>query len=202
MTSETGRELLNNFSIAIAATDVRDCFHRFRMPRSLGRYCCLRAVPAHVLSMTGEMLQGQGLDAHKAVWPCWSVLPWVSHGPFSWHRAAMKRTLALLPASAECVVKGLQLMHDRGPPLAFVAGEQGHGGACVFVNNLGAMCDHVALSQKMVSPPCYLPLPADASIRTFKHCWIHFGVFSSCQLPDLLSIETAPSPANVPFAQT
>ena len=44
-----------------------------------------------------------------------------------------------------------QLVHDRGPPLVFLAGEQGHGGAYVFVCNLGAICDNVALSQKMVS---------------------------------------------------
>ena len=31
-----------------------------------------------------------------------------------------------------------QLIHDRGPPLVFVAGEQGHRGASVFVDNLGA----------------------------------------------------------------
>ena len=28
-----------------------------------------------------------------------------------------------------------QLMHDLGPPLVFVAGEQEHGGAYVFVPN-------------------------------------------------------------------
>ena len=44
-----------------------------------------------------------------------------------------------------------QVIHDRGPPLVFLAGEQGHGGAYVFVCNLGAICDNVALSQKMVS---------------------------------------------------
>ena len=43
------------------------------------------------------------------------------------------------------------LKHDRGPPLVFVATEQGHGGAFVFVDNLGATFDNVALSQKMVS---------------------------------------------------
>ena len=44
-----------------------------------------------------------------------------------------------------------QMMHDRGPPLVFVAGQQGHGGAYVFVDTLGTICDHVALSHKMVS---------------------------------------------------
>ena len=44
-----------------------------------------------------------------------------------------------------------QLIHDRGPPLVFVAGEQGHGGANVFVDSLGASFDNLALSQKLVS---------------------------------------------------
>ena len=43
------------------------------------------------------------------------------------------------------------LIHDRGPPLVFVASEQGRAGAYVFVDNLGAICDHVVLNQKMVS---------------------------------------------------
>ena len=38
------------------------------------------------------------------------------------------------------------------PRLVFVAGEQGHGGSeSVFAYNLEAICDNVALSQKMVS---------------------------------------------------
>ena len=47
-------EALNKFSIAIATIDVSDSFHRFRMPLSLSKFFCLRAVVAHVLSMTGE----------------------------------------------------------------------------------------------------------------------------------------------------
>ena len=46
MNSEAGAELLNEFSIAIATTDVRDCFHRFRMPLSLSRFFCLKTVRA------------------------------------------------------------------------------------------------------------------------------------------------------------
>ena len=62
--SEEGIEALNKFSFAIATTDVRDCFHRFRMPLSLGEFSCLRAVPAYVNPMTGEMLEGQAGSAY------------------------------------------------------------------------------------------------------------------------------------------
>ena len=73
--SEAGAELLSEFSIAIAPSDVRDCFHRFRMSLSLSGFFCLRAVLAHVLSMTGEMLEGQRLEARAAIWSCWRMLP-------------------------------------------------------------------------------------------------------------------------------
>ena len=56
----------------------------------------------------------------------------------------MKRRPASHPACAVFAASRPQLIHDRGPPLVFVAGEQGHGGAVhVFVDNLGAICDNV-----------------------------------------------------------
>ena len=48
--SETGRKLLNEFAIVIATWDVGDCFHHFRMPRSLGVSFCRKPVSAHVLN--------------------------------------------------------------------------------------------------------------------------------------------------------
>ena len=78
--SEEGIDALNNFSIAIATTDVRDCFHRFRMPHSSRQFFCLRAVAAHVFSLTGEVFEGQESEAHIVIWPCWRVLPM----GFSW----------------------------------------------------------------------------------------------------------------------
>ena len=68
--SEERIEALNKLSIAIATTDVRDCFHRFRMSLSLSKFFCLQAVPAQVLSMTAEMLMGQKWEAQSAIWPC------------------------------------------------------------------------------------------------------------------------------------
>ena len=78
--SEEGIEVLNKVTIAIATTDVPDCFHRFRIRLSLSKFFCLRAFHAHVLSVTGEMLEGQRLAAHTAIWSCGGVL---STG-FSW----------------------------------------------------------------------------------------------------------------------
>ena len=58
-----------------------------------------------------------------------------------------------------------QLIHDRGPPLVVVAGEQEHGGAYVFVDNLKAICDNVALSQKMVSEWTEIFEPLDLALH-------------------------------------
>ena len=150
--SEAETDVLIEFSKAIATTDVRDCFYLFRMALSLNRFFCIRTVPAHVLSMTGEMLEGQRLEAHTATWRCKGMLSMV----FSW-------SLFLAQSCNEekaCLASSLrrksgksttQLIHDRGPPLVFVAGEQERGGACVFVDNFGAICDNVALSPKTVS---------------------------------------------------
>ena len=152
--SEEGIEALNKFSIAVATTDVRDCFRRFRMPHSLGKFFCLRTVPAHVLSMTGEVLEGQKLEAHT------DSLAMLGSFPvgFSWslflaqscneEKACLAPSLRRISGDETTLT---QLIHDRGPPLVFVAGEQRHGGAYVFADNLGAICDNVALIRKMVS---------------------------------------------------
>ena len=62
--SEAEVELLHEFSIAIATTDVRDCFHRFRMPLSLSSFFFVSEQFGQMLSMTGEMLEGQAGSAH------------------------------------------------------------------------------------------------------------------------------------------
>ena len=74
---ESGAELLNEFSIAIATTDVRDCFHRFRMPLSLSSFLPM-AVPARVFLMTREILEGQAVGAYCHV----AMLESALHGLF------------------------------------------------------------------------------------------------------------------------
>ena len=87
----------------------------------LGKFFGLLAVPAHVLSMTGEMLEGQRLEAHTAVWPCLRAL-------------STEFSLSLFLAQScndekDCLAPSLrrtsggattQLIHNHGPPLVFV----------------------------------------------------------------------------------
>ena len=56
--SEEGIEALNKLSIAIATTEILECFHRFHMPLSLSKFCCLGAVLAHVLFNDGRDARG------------------------------------------------------------------------------------------------------------------------------------------------
>ena len=60
----------NKFSISIATTDVRDCFHRFRMPLSLSGFFFLWAVPAHEPCHDGRDARGTEIG-NAAIWPCW-----------------------------------------------------------------------------------------------------------------------------------
>ena len=112
--SEEGIETLNKFSIVIATTDVRDFFHRFGMPLSLIKFFCLRAILAHVSSMTGEMLEGQRLESHTAIWPCWRVLAM----GFSWslflaQSCNEEKALSRSSLRRMCGDETAQLIHDR-----------------------------------------------------------------------------------------
>ena len=62
------------------------------------------------------------------------------------------------------------LIHDHGPPLVFLAGEQGHGGAYVFVDTFRAVCDNLAFSQKMVSEKSDILAPLGLALhKTEEH---------------------------------
>ena len=83
----------------------------------------------------------------------------------------MKRRPASLPVSAECVDTTAQLMHDRGPPLLFVDGKQEHGGVYVFVDNFGAICDIVAVSQKWCQNGAISSSPMDCLFTKQTSIW-------------------------------
>ena len=86
--SEAGTKFLNEFSIAIATTDVRDCSHRFRMPVSLSRFFCLRAV----------MAKDRGWRRMLPFGHVGEYFPWVFLGRCFWPRVAMKKRPASHPA--------------------------------------------------------------------------------------------------------
>ena len=52
----------------------------------------------------------------------------------------MKKGLVLLPACVEKAAnRPQQLIHDRGSPLMFVAGEEGHGGSFITLERSGTL---------------------------------------------------------------
>ena len=144
--SEEGIEALNNFSIAIATTDVRDCFQRFRLPRSLSKF---------FFSPSTRVVKDQrGARVIEIGSTCCHLAILGSSMGFSWSlflaQSCNKKTCLAPSLRRSSGDETTQLVHHRGPPLVFVANEQGHGGAYVFVDNLGTICDNVGLSQKMV----------------------------------------------------
>ena len=56
------QELARGFSSFIGLSDVKDCFHRMRVPQWLSRYFAWEAVPAKVLNLQGSMLEGVRLE--------------------------------------------------------------------------------------------------------------------------------------------
>ena len=144
--SEMRQQLWKLFAIAISTTDVRDCFHRFSGATIFREVFLPQASPGTlVLNDGGEMLEGQRLEAHPTVCPCCGLLPM----GFSWSlflvESCNEEKVCLAPSLRRvCGGTTTKSMHDRGSPLVFAAGEQGHGGAKVFVDNLGAVCDNVS----------------------------------------------------------
>ena len=195
--SEAAVELRNTFSIAIAKTDVRDCFHRFRMLLSLSRF--LLSQSSSRTCVLNDWRHARGTGPWRRILPFGHVgeySPWASLGRCFWPRVASEDKACLAPSlrrtSGESTT---QLIHDRGPRLVFVAGEQGHGGAYVFAYNLEAICDNVALSQKMVSEWSDIFEPLGLALHKPKSTWAERGprdrigrtrTFLTCDLQAIL----------------
>ena len=64
----------------VGTADVKDCFHRMRIPGWLSEFFALPPVPAKTLGLQGSWLHGRLLDASSPVTPGWAVLPM----GFSW----------------------------------------------------------------------------------------------------------------------
>ena len=127
------QELLKGMGLHIGLADVKDCFHRMRLPRWLSDFFCLPEVPAFVLGVEGQCWEGRPLDRHDLVSPCWGVFPM----GFTWSLWAAQRTNEYLVPVA-CPRLGGVPLSDRGPPLIFGPGRPAsvipH---YVYVDNLG-----------------------------------------------------------------
>lgn len=58
------------FEVFLGLSDVRDCFHRMRVPHWMARYFCWKPVPAKVVGMTGHCVDGRVLGPLDPIYPC------------------------------------------------------------------------------------------------------------------------------------
>ena len=101
----------------VGLSDVKDCFHRLRVPAWMSRYFAWEGVPADLVGMTGETLEGRRLEPHDIIYPCAGSL---CQG-FSW-------SLYFAQRANEQVCRGVSslkssiLASDRGGPIILRVG--------------------------------------------------------------------------------
>ncbi|CAK0899857.1 unnamed protein product [Prorocentrum cordatum] len=147
--SARGEELLNGFKLFLGMTDVKDCFYRMRIPVSLAKFFSLPAAPAHVLGLEGHELEGTRLGCDTLVFPCIGALPM----GFSWslflaQDANEERVVRSDPwPGGDVAISERVLMSDRGPPLVVEVVPGLHGGAYVYVDNMGVLAPSEGLAK-------------------------------------------------------
>ena len=123
-----------NFYVGLS--DVKDCFHRLRVPLWVSQHFCWLPVAAKVVGLTGQIVDGVTLGPLDPVWPCAGSL---CQG-FAWSlyfaQRANERQCALVNPLADG-----RLASDRGGPIVFHIGKDCNTGVqyYVYVDNLGVL---------------------------------------------------------------
>ena len=132
----TTQEMLDSVSTFIGLSDVRDCFHRMRVPGWLSRFFAWEAVPAHVVGLTGQCIDGKELGHNDAVFPCAGSL---CQG-FSWSLYFAQRANEFLCQSINPLAEA-KLSNDRGGPIVMRIGKNSEAKThfYVYVDNLGVI---------------------------------------------------------------
>ena len=117
-------------------SDVRDCFHRMRVPVWLSRYFAWEPVPAKVVGLSGSIIDGVKVGPLDAVWPCAGSL---CQG-WTWSLYFAQRANEHL-CSATHLLREARLASDRGPSIIFnvKAGCESTENCYVYVDNLGVL---------------------------------------------------------------
>ena len=129
-------EMLDALTVFIGLSDVRDCFHRMRVPGWLARYFAWEPVAAHVVGLTGLELEGKTLVFNDVVWPCAGSL---CQG-FSWSLFFAQRANEFLSGNVS-PLQDCRLANDRGGPIILKVGKDVHSSPYhyVYVDNLGVI---------------------------------------------------------------
>ena len=120
----------------IGLSDVKDCFHRMRVPNWLSRYFAWSAVPAKVVNLQGTWLDGKLLGPLDPVFPCAGSL---CQG-FSWSLYFAQRANEHVCRSVSSL-DGAVLASDRGGPVVIHVGKKSEPVPhfYVYVDNLGVI---------------------------------------------------------------
>ena len=118
----------------LGLSDVKDCFHRMRVPMWLARYFAWEPVPAKVVNLENSYVDGKFVGPLDPVWPCAGSL---CQG-FSWSLYFAQKANERVSHSCSLLSEA-RLLHDRGPPLVLRACSEGQGIShfYVYVDNLG-----------------------------------------------------------------
>ncbi|CAK8986803.1 Uncharacterized protein SCF082_LOCUS707, partial [Durusdinium trenchii] len=129
-------KLLSAVTTYVGLSDVRDCFHRMRVPAWLSRYFAWESVPASVLKLEGTTLEGKLLGPRDAVFPCAGSL---CQG-FSWSLYFAQRANENVCRSVDTLQQAV-LTQDRGGPVVLRLGKEQADNThfYVYVDNLGVL---------------------------------------------------------------
>ena len=129
-------EAVEAISIHVGLSDVKDCFHRMRVPTWLSRYFAWRAVPAKVVGLEGSVVDGVKLSALDAVFPCAGSL---CQG-FSWSLYFAQRANEYIAGRVDPLADS-RLANDRSGPMTLVIGQDiaVNSHFYVYVDNLGVV---------------------------------------------------------------
>ncbi|CAE7943852.1 unnamed protein product, partial [Symbiodinium sp. KB8] len=103
-------EQVAQFVTYLGLSDVKDCFHRLRVPMWLARYFAWEAVPAKVVGLQNSYVDGEYVGPLDPVWPCAGSL---CQG-FSWSLYFAQRANERVSQSCSLLAEA-RLLHDRGP---------------------------------------------------------------------------------------
>ena len=127
-------EAILKVRVLLGLSDVKDCFHRMRVPMWLARYFAWEAVPAKVVGLEHSFVDGVWVGPLDPVYPCAGSL---CQG-FSWSLFFAQRVNEYVSRSVPFLAQA-RLLHDRGEPLVCHIGvdssEADH--FYVYVDNLG-----------------------------------------------------------------
>lgn len=128
--------VLSSLDIFSGLSDVKDCFHRLRVPMWLSRYFCWYPVPAKLVGLDGCELEGRVLGALDAVYPCYASL---CQG-FTWSLFFAQR---VNEHQCNCCdpLADARLSNDKSGPVVFHIGQDGpfKSHYYVYVDNLGVI---------------------------------------------------------------